>query len=228
MLTEINSDEVRYLRGVRVSTLFLIIATGLVACNQDSETCPEFWNLERNQVSAYAKIDSSELVLEVWNPTSPDALVLGQGKLAGDFNVSVSLLEFEWDSLIVPQFRLEVYEPNNEQNKISGIAVNDVAYYCYSGVGPNKRDMRLIPYSTGSVSIRRAENIITCFANIGGVELSYSDTLVSDDLHVRMVLGTSENGTGLVTAKLDDFQIDEPNSDNTSEVFSDDFDCQSW
>jgi hypothetical protein len=224
---EINYKAERYLRAVRQLLLFLLVASVMLSCNETGDDCPALWRVEKDQVAAYAVNDSSELVLEVWNPVSPNAISLNQGPLLGDFSVSVSLLGFEWDSLIRPQFRLEVFDPNNSGTELSGIAVNNIAYYCYVGTGPANRDMRLAPYSTGTMAIERENGIVTCSANIGGIALSYSDTVDAEALHVRLVLGASENGTGMMTARLDDFSLSTDNS-NGSEVMGDDFDCKSW
>jgi hypothetical protein len=224
---EINYKAERYLRAVRQLLLFLLVASVMLSCNETSDDCPTLWRVEKNQVAAYAINDSSELVLEVWNPVSPNAISLNQGPLLGDFSVSVSLLEFEWDSLIRPQFRLEVFDPNNSETELSGIAVNNIAFYCYVGIGAANRDMRLAPYSTGTMAIERENGIVTCSANIGGIALSYSDTVDAEALHLRLVLGASENGTGMITARLDDFSVSTDNSIG-SEVMGDDFDCKSW
>ncbi|MFM1876054.1 MAG: hypothetical protein RL266_1791 [Bacteroidota bacterium] len=204
-----------------------MLVVGLMACNNEADDCPAIWNLDKAQVSAFANSDSSGLLLEVWNPASANAITLEQGPLVGNFSLSVSLVDFEWDSLVRPQFRLEVYDPNHPDSAVNGIAVNDVAYYCYIGTGAADSDMRLIPFSTGLLTLERVDEVFTCTADVGGVLLAYSDSCGSEDLNVRLALGAVENDVGSIVARINDFTVSS-NGSASSMVFPDDFDCESW
>ncbi|MCB0755094.1 MAG: hypothetical protein KDB98_05835 [Flavobacteriales bacterium] len=222
---------------MRQTLLCLMLGYLIVGCNQeDDRLCTEYWNLEKGQVSAFARVDSQQLVFEVWNPVTPNAIELNQTPLIGDFEVSLSVEQMLWDSLVIPQFRLEVYS----EESVSGVSVNPSSFYCYvDGTEPENRDMRIMHDPTGTILITRTADTVRCSGDFGGVQMTYSNLFTSENLGVRLVFGSVELQPGLAAVYLSGFQAlyDNPNppsTPNSSRNFyegvasEDRFDCQSW
>ena len=206
---------------MRQILLCLMLGILVAGCNQDENGCDTVWQIDRNDLSSFARIDSSQLEMEVWNATTPNSIILTQSVLASDFELSINLLEFEWDSVVQPQFRLEVFD-NSEA--VSGVAINADAFYCYVGE-PQNRDMRIMHGHTGPLQISREDEMITCSGSFGGVDLSFTDTLHSEELSVRLVLGATNTVNGQSRVVLDDFNI---LGQTEMTVKPDDFSCISW
>ena len=222
----------RYLRTMRWLVSVITLVFIFAGCEDEYDGCPEIWTLDKRQISAYAKIDSNKLVLEVWNPTSPNAIELGQEFLRGDFEVSIQLKELQWDTLVNPQFRFEVYDISNPSESLCGVAVQPNIYYCYvGGTDSQHRDNRLINSATGELKVSRINGVVSSFADIDGVVLTYADTFHNNDMGVRLVLGATEIGAGLAKSVLSDFiaSSDWPYSQTqASPIQWDDFGCESW
>lgn len=189
------------------------------------------WELKKGQTAAFAKIDSSQLLLEVFNPVTPNAVSLSQYPVVGNFELFIKVEGMTRDSQLVPQVRLEVYNENAEEETISGVSVNPDAFYCYAGgTDPEHRDMRMINDHSGIMQIYRSGDIISCFAMFGNTSLTYSRTVTSDDMKVRLVFGSAVNGSGLVSARLDRFRAVTGWDTSISDppVTDDDFDEVSW
>lgn len=221
-----NFGNVKQVLGL---VIFLIVLSG---CEKEPRECQVIWQFDRNQVSASAKVDSSTLRLEVWNPTTPNAIQLSQEYLQGDFELSIDLIELVPDTLLTPQFRFEVYDVAQPESSLSGIAVHPNVFYCYvNGIASENRDDRLIPTATGNLSIKRENGFIACSAEIGGVELEYTDTIGQMEMGVRLVFGATDVTSGQIYVILDEFKVwqDWPNATTQGASTSwDGFDCQSW
>lgn len=211
----------------------------LVSCQEEPAYCPEIWSLNRNEISSSAKIDSSQLFLEAWNSASVNSIALSQTGLVGDFEVSINLLGLEWDSLVSPQFRLEVFDENDSSFPISGVAVNPDVFYCYVGSSPDAHDLRFINQNAGTLKIKRTEDQIECIGIFGDVSLTYAAEIPKQDVSVRLVLGTTSSSVGRAAARVGYFEAsyDDPNnshgpSSSTSlpntGVASDYFSCETW
>ena len=207
---------------MRLAVLLCVTTLILMACNEQASDCPAIWKLDRNDIATYALLDSSRLKMEAWNSTTPNAITLSQDGLIGDFEISIDLLSFEWDSLVAPQFRMEVYNQNVPTEGISGVSINPSAFYTYVGT-PENRDMRIIHGYAGPITISRTAGIVSCSASFGGVELSFSDTLHTQDMSVRLVLGTTESSTNETYVQLDNFSVS-----SSSAAQPDLFECESW
>ena len=212
--------------------ILVVIVSFLISCERESETkCPVFWDFDRNQISADAQIDSGELVLEVWNPETPNGILLSQTPLEGDFEISISLKDMSWDTLLSPQFRMEVVTESGFGETVSGVAVSKNAFYCYVGNDdPQNGDMRLMNELTGTIEISRLADTARCVGQIGGVLLEYSDVLNSGDATVRLVFGSTSAGAGRIGVRLDDFRIKTELSgiEENNSIFDDDFSCRTW
>lgn len=207
---------------------FLLLFGILAGCNQQPETCPSHWDFKHAQLSAYAKSDSGKLVLEVQNPATPNAVQLTQSELQSDFSLSIALEEMFWDSLLNPQFRLEVFSDED----VSGVSVHPNAFYCYVGSAePENRDVRIIQDPVGILHIQRLGDTLNCTGMFGGVEMSYSKVLHSNALDVRVVFGSTEPAEGNIQVVLDDFHSIQDLSGTSDEnlwVESDFFECKTW
>ncbi|MCB9187296.1 MAG: hypothetical protein H6601_11220 [Flavobacteriales bacterium] len=212
--------------------ILLALSFVLFGCDKTENQCPQIWDFHRSQLSATALIDSGTLKLQVWNPITPNAIELKQEFLKGNFDVSIDLLGLEGDTLSHPQFRLEVYDNAESVSSLCGIAVQRNIFYCYAnGAEPENRDDRLIHSAIGTLQISRENGVITCSGNLGGVELSYSDTLGLQDMGVRLVLGSTIPTDGLVSVRVDDFRASHEWPDANiqgSPINWDEFDCESW
>lgn len=211
----------------------IIVLFGFAGCNTPEEpACPKIWELERGQISANAMVDDGKLYLEVWNPVAPNAVTLLQSPLIADFEISLSVEQMNWDTLISPQFRLEVFDPLNEAQEVSGVSINPAAFYCYVGTAePENRDMRIMHYPTGTIRVSRRADTLSCMADVGGVSMTYERPLHTNNMAVRMVFGSTTTSTGNTYVVLDDFQgLNNLLSSVVVEsgVQSDDFECQSW
>jgi hypothetical protein len=117
-----------------ISSICLLLLAG---CELDEWSPNKRWALEKEQTAAFAKIDSSQLLLEVYNSVSPNAISLKQFPVVGDFELFIRVEGVAWDTSLVPQVRLEVYNESAEQETISGVSMNPDAFYCYAGgTGP--------------------------------------------------------------------------------------------
>ena len=212
------------------SAVILCCCLFVLSCNESNETeCPKIWDFDRAQITSNAFIESSELVLELFHPETPNAIELNQTGLVGDFTVSVSLNELVADTLITPQFRMEVLSEEGAPETVSGIAVNPKAIYCYvGGEYPEKGEMRLIPNASGSLTIQRLADTVFCVAGFGDVELTYRDVLPAENAMVRLVFGATSSGAGRVAVRLDDFVAEPMPSASDFPVKNDDFSCTSW
>lgn len=205
----------------------------MVSCNQDDELdCPKIWSFDREQVSANARVDSGMLIMTVWNPATPNAIQLSQTPLIADFDVSITMDEMTWDTLISPQFRFEVFRASDPNTNMSGISVNPDAFYCYVGsTNPENRDMRVMHNPAGTMRITRRADTLKCTASLDGVTMSYEDVLHSEDMALRLVFGSTNSNQGNTSVNLRDFEGFHNLLSSVVEekgVQSDDFSCQSW
>lgn len=231
--TALILDTIRYLRIMRILIPFLSVAMLFAGCNsEDGRVCPKTWNLERAQISAYASADSGQLHLEVWNPVTTNAIELSQEYLEGDFEVSVKLLGMESDSVLNPQVRLEVYLLDQADERISGVAVQPDIFYCYvGGPDPSNSDNRLVHTHQGDLRVSRVGELVSSYANFGGIELTKTDTVSDANMGVRIVFGSTNMANGSVRASLTDFRAwqDWPNANiQGPPVNLDYFNCESW
>lgn len=218
---------------MRQTILCLMLGFLIASCNQNDDVdCPKIWTLDRAQISANARTDSGQLVLNLWNSISPNSIELSQSSLISDFEVAITIDEMTWDTLVSPQFRLEVIDATSSSQEVSGISVNPDAFYCYIGsTDPENRDMRVMHNPIGNMRISRIADTLKCYANIDGVSLVYSDVLHSNDMRVRLVFGTTNQTSGNTTVKLREFEgLHNLLSSTVQEqgVTSDDFSCPSW
>lgn len=189
----------------------------------EEDDCPTIWELDKHELTTSAKVESGRLTLEARNPTSSEAIELKQEVLEGDFELSLAMVSMEWDSLVIPQFRLEVYSVEDSTQTVSGVAINHNAFYCYVDAASGNSAMRLISEHSGSMTIKKENGIISCSGSFGDVNLMLADTLDETEMGVRLVLGSSASSTGKVTVVLDDLAVS-----GSQPVLSDSFDCQSW
>ena len=218
---------------MRQTILCLMLGFLIASCNHNDDVdCPKIWTLDRAQISANARTDSGQLVLNLWNSISPNSIELSQSSLISDFEVAITIDEMTWDTLVSPQFRLEVIDATSSSQEVSGISVNPDAFYCYIGsTDPENRDMRVMHNPIGNMRISRIADTLKCYANIDGVSLVYSDVLHSNDMRVRLVFGTTNQTSGNTTVKLREFEgLYNLLSSTVQEqgVTSDDFSCPSW
>ncbi|MDP6909552.1 MAG: hypothetical protein QF371_08600, partial [Flavobacteriales bacterium] len=181
--------------------------------------------LDYHELAAVAKIENGQLILEAYNASSSEVIELSQELLEGDFEVELKMLSMSWDSLNIPQFRMEVYDLENPQSHVSGIAVNNNSFYTYVDAINGNADLRIISQHAGVIGIRRIDSVLTSSAQFGNVQWSLADTLDNSDLGIRLVFGTIGSAQGRVRVVLDDLEL---NVSGHSTVQPDDFDCVSW
>jgi hypothetical protein len=215
-----------YIRHVRIYLPFLLVILGLSACRTEEDGCPAIWSLNKSELPVYATADSGQIVLTAWHPVSSNVIELNQVGLNGDFELDLSLDSLQWDSLVSPQFRFEVFNAEDPNADVCGVAINPLVAYCYVGSGPENRDMRLISAFSGILSIRRTNGSIICTSTLGDVSFQYSDTLNNNEMGVRLILGSTQSSTGKTEAWLGSFNITSANAN--TRVKRDDFDCESW
>lgn len=215
---------------MRVTWAILLSTILFVGCESDILDY-KVWQLKRAQVSAFARIDSSQLLLEVFNPSTPNAISLSQSGLQGDFEVAIWVNALDSDTLLTPQFRLEVFDEQAETETKSGVAVNPDVVFCYAGgTEAENRDIRMINDHGGSMHIYRSADTIRCAAEFGEVSLSYADVVTDKDLTVRLVFGSTNSGSGMISTRVDNFRAFMPWNSNISgaPVRHDEFEIESW
>ena len=220
-----------YIRHMRMLIPTLLVMLGLSACRTDEDTCPANWTLDKRELPVYAAVDSGRLVLSAWNAVSPNAIELSRQRLEGDFDLIIDLIGLDRDSLTSPQFRFEVFDLEGDESLVAGLAVNKTVVYAYVGTEADQSDIRLISSHQGTLTITRSEGRMTCRAELGEVVISYSDTLTTNDMGVRLILGATAPSTGKIQAVLDDFVVSggwTHSQISAPKVWSDYFDCESW
>lgn len=217
---------------MRQAAFFFLLGLLTSGCaKQSSPDCYPNWEIDRHEISCTAAIDSGQLVLTAWNSSISNSIEMSRKRLESSFELSINLVDLEWDSLTAPQFRFEVFDLNAPETLLAGLAVNKTAVYAYVGTEADQRDIRLISSHQGTLTIARSEGRMTCRAELGEVLISYSDTLMTNDLGVRLVLGATAPSTGKIQALLDDFVVSggwTQSQTSPPMVWSDYFDCESW
>lgn len=201
----------------------------LLSCVEQDDLCPKIWTLDKTEISSYARIDSSGLMLETRNANAVNSIVLSQTELVGDFEVTIDLLGLEWDSLASPQFRLEVFDVADSEFPLSGVALNNEAIYCYVGSSPDSRDMRIVNQFAGLLKIKRTQGQIECIGTFGDVSLTYGAEIPEQDVSVRLVLGSASASVGRAAARIAYFEVDYGTQvSERQSVVSDYFTCETW
>lgn len=208
---------------MRLVGLLFVLVFVFAGCEKAEETCPIVWELDKNDLSSAAIVENGQLVLKARNATTPNSVVLTQETISGDFEASISIDEFAWDSLVEPQFRFEVYSIANPA-EVGGVAINADVFYTYVQTTTN-RDVRIVHSQTGVASIARVADSLFCSATIGGISLTYGDAWTEENLGIRLVLGTTQTSTQNTQIWLSGFAL---NAEGNTDVQSDNFTCRSF
>ncbi|MCF8277550.1 MAG: hypothetical protein K9J17_12525 [Flavobacteriales bacterium] len=215
----------------RLLWLAIIICSIFIGCKEDSDPCRPIWDLDTRDIAAYAKTDTGWLSLVVYNPSTVNAISLSQQTLKGDFEVSIDHIVLDSNDVLGPQFRMEIYDLDDE-NVLSGVAVHQGEAYAYVNAQQFEEHLRLIPTNEGSMKIERSGNIVSSSFTFGSVSYAYSDSVEVKPVGVRLVLGALSAGQGRIGVWVDNFQsydYEHGNSTTTgAEVELDRFRCNSW
>lgn len=220
-VTETTENGFRYLDVMKRIWGIILVLTSVYGCEKQDVDCNDIWHYDAKEVAAYASVDTGWLALTVYNPGSINGMVLSQESLVGDFEISINEMMLQHAGLEA-QFRMEVTSAGDDPS-ISGVAVQNGEAYAYVGLNQNSPQVRLISSHRGSIHIERSGSVITSAFRFGTVNLTVSDTVGTQDMSVRIVLGSLEPEQGKVRALLDDFmvQVQDPNS----RVKGDGFNC---
>lgn len=189
---------------------YVIAVLALVAvfsgCKKQNGRCENYstWELRTGDIAAYASVDSEWLALSVYNPTSVNAIELRQQALKGDFEVTVDHVILELNDTLEPQFRLEVYNTDDEQI-LSGVALQHGEAYAYVDLNNKGSHVRIIDTNEGTLKLERHGRAVTCSFSVGDVDFSFTDSLDVQPVGVRLVLGSVEEGQGHIRALVDNF-----------------------
>lgn len=208
---------------MRLAGFLFVLAIVFSGCDKTEESCPTIWELDKNDVSSTAIVESNQLVLKARNATTPNSVILTQEAITGDFEASISIDEFAWDSLVAPQFRFEVYSIANP-TEVGGVAINADVFYTYVQTTAN-RDLRIVHSQTGEASITRNADSLFCSATIGGISLTYGDAWTEENLGIRLVLGTTQSSNQNTHVSLSNFTFE---AEESADIQSDDFTCRSF
>lgn len=212
----------------RTVWLVLIFGITLISCNVEEGPCPTIWDLDLRSLTANATALDNQLLLTVNNPEGPNVIEMIQGAAEGDFIFSVQVDGMEWDSLVAPQFRLEVV--SEDQTFTSGVALNHNAFYTYADVN-DFADMRLVSTHIGVMELIRVGDTITSAGYFGNVNWQVSEVVHGQPVFLRMVFGAAEAGSGNISVTLDDFIVgpdSEATIDPNAPIKTDLFECASW
>lgn len=207
----------------RINQLLLLFLTFCtIGCTTKEDDCETDWQKQRTQLTASARIEHSELRLEVTSSEPGPAIQVFQDGLSGDFHLFIRFDAFSGGTGEGGYAQFSVSEPIAENESIAGASIGLGLIDAFVDYPSSRIDSRFTTGTSGTIELIRQDTIVSSTVTVGDNEASVSSGFTSNDLQVTFEVGSNRgqlSGTTAIT--ITEFQVLEGEGIN-----SEAFDCE--
>ena len=205
-----------------IGAIALVSFLALSSCDEKEQgDCNSDWSVDRNQLTAMAKVEEGTMRIEVRSSEPGPAIEVFQVGLTGDFIITAKFDSFSPGAGQGGYAQLIVSEMESDSLGISGLSIGSGMIEAFVAHPFEHPESRFTNALDGSFTIEREDSLLTTSCSAGGMNVSKTGLFSPADLKVSFQVGSTDEALTGTTG----FTITQFNVSNDSGVESDDFDC---